>query len=145
MKKIAIIICARYAMCGGGKCFRALQNREGAFGIYKGQDVEIVGYTTCGGCPGVNVQYSPVEFKRNGAEIIHLATGLIVGYPPCPYIAQFRDLIQKKYNMQVVIGTHPIPQDYYITHSKLGTWVSPEWQELIQPTLVDEKTRLAYD
>ena len=91
------------------------------------------------------MQYSPVEFKKNGAEIIHLATGLIVGYPPCPYIAQFRDLIQKKYNMQVVIGTHPIPQDYYIAHSKLGTWASPEWQELIQPTLVDEKTRLAYD
>jgi len=23
--------------------------------------------------------------KKNGAEMIHLATGFVVGYPPCPY------------------------------------------------------------
>ncbi len=33
--KIGIIICNRYNTCAGGKCFRALQNREGAFEMYK--------------------------------------------------------------------------------------------------------------
>jgi hypothetical protein len=31
MKKIGIIICGRYQSCGGGKCFRALRERAGAF------------------------------------------------------------------------------------------------------------------
>jgi len=39
--KIGIIICDRYHTCAGGKCFRAFQNREGAFSIYKDMDTEI--------------------------------------------------------------------------------------------------------
>jgi predicted metal-binding protein len=143
--KIGIIICQRYSNCAGGKCFRALRNREGAFSIYKKQNLEIVGYTTCSGCPGGNIEYAPEEMKKNGAAVIHFATGMVVGYPPCPYISFFRDFIIQKYNMDVVVGTHPIPQKYYNIHSKLQTWNTPEWKELIQPTLTDEKTRLAYD
>ncbi|HDO28015.1 MAG TPA: CGGC domain-containing protein [Bacteroidetes bacterium] len=144
--KIGIIICGRYRNCSGGKCFRALQNREGAFELYKKDgDVELVGYTTCGGCPGGNIEYAPEEMKKNGAEVVHFATGFVVGYPPCPYIDHFKKFIEEKYQMKVVIGTHPIPEKYRITHSKLGTWDSPEWEEFIQPALTDEKTRLAYD
>ena len=47
--------------------------------------------------------------------------------------------------MNVVIGTHPIPQKYYKTHQQLKTWESPSWQELIAPTLADEAVRKAYD
>ncbi len=143
--KIGIVICHRYHTCAGGKCFRAAQKREGAFSIYNKQDLEIVGYTTCDGCPGGNIEYAPEEMKKNGATAIHFATGMVVGYPPCPYITHFRDFIKQKYNMDVVVGTHPIPQKYYSTHSKFQTWNTPEWQELILPTLTDEKTRLAYD
>ncbi len=143
--KIGIIICNRYHTCAGGKCLRSLYKREGAFSIYKDKEVQLVGYTTCDGCPGGNIEYAPAEMKKNNAEVIHLATGLIVGYPPCPRITQFRDFIQEKYNMKVIIGTHPIPQKYYITHTALHTWESPIWKELIEPTLTDEKTRLAYD
>lgn len=143
--KIGIIICHRYHTCAGGKCLRALRHREGAFSIYQEREVELVGYTTCGNCPGGNVEYSPEEMKKNGAEAIHLATGLIVGYPPCPYIAHFRDFIEGKYKIKVIYGTHPIPQKYFLTHKKLGTWASPEWQEIISPILTDETTRLSYD
>ena len=143
--KLGIIICHRYHTCAGGKCFRSLREREGAFNIYKDQDVELVGYTTCDGCPGGNVEYAPEEMIKNGAEVIHLATGLVVGYPPCPRITQFKNYIEEKYGLKVVYGTHPIPQKYYITHTNLKTWESPKWQEIIQPTLADENTRLAYD
>jgi len=144
--KIGIIICDRYRNCAGGKCFRALQNREGAFDIYKkDEDVELVGYTNCGGCPGGNIEYAPEEMKKNGAEVIHFATGFVVGYPPCPYIDHFKRFIKEKYNMKVVVGTHPIPEKYRITHSKLDTWNAPEWEEFIQPTMADEKIRLAYN
>ena len=144
--KIGIIICNRYGNCGGGKCFRALHNREGAFDIYSREDeVEVVGFANCGGCPGGNIEYVPEEMKKNGAEVIHLATGMVVGYPPCPCINHFRDFIKEKYNMKVVVGTHPIPQKYYNTHSKLGTWESKPWKELIKPTLDTETIRLLYD
>ena len=33
--KIGIIICDRYRNCAGGKCFRAMQNKEGVFSIYE--------------------------------------------------------------------------------------------------------------
>ena len=82
---------------------------------------------------------------KNGAEVIHLATGLVVGYPPCPHIVYFRDFIKTKYGLEVVYGTHPIPQKYLTMHDQLGTWSGPEWQEIIQPTLADEETRLSYD
>jgi predicted metal-binding protein len=143
--KLGIIICDRYRTCAGGKCFRALNNREGAFSKYKNQDVEMVGYTTCDGCPGGNIEYAPEEMKKNGAEVIHLATGLIVGYPPCPYIEHFRDFIQNKYGMKVVIGTHPIPQKYYDTHLQLGTWNNESWQQLIQSTVCNEAIRKSFD
>ncbi len=144
--KIGIIICDRYRSCAGGKCFRALQNREGAFDIYdKNENVELVGYTSCGGCPGGNIEYAPEEMKKNGAEIVHFATGLIVGYPPCPYIDHFKKFIKEKYDMKVVMGTHPIPEKYLITHKRLGTWDSQEWEEIIRPAIADEKTRLDYN
>ncbi len=144
--KIGIIICDRYRTCAGGKCLRALRNRDGAFSQYdKDDDVELVGYTTCDGCPGGNIEYAPEEMKNNGAEIIHFATGFVVGYPPCPYIDHFRTFIEDKYNMKVVVGTHPIPEKYLTTHSNLETWDIPEWQELIKPTMSDRDTRLKYD
>ncbi len=143
--KIGIIICDRYRTCAGGKCLRSLRNREGAFSIYENQEVELVGYATCAGCPGGNVEYAPQEMKNNGAQVVHFATGLIVGYPPCHRIAFFRDFVETKFGMKVVIGTHPIPQKYHSTHTALKTWESVQWQEMIQPTLVDKKMRLAYD
>jgi predicted metal-binding protein len=108
-------------------------------------EVELVGYTSCGGCPGGNVEYAPAEMKRNDAEVIHLATGLVVGYPPCPRLQAFCSFIPEKFGLQVVVGTHPIPQTYYLTHQRLGTWRSAAWQQLIEHVLTDEETRLAYD
>jgi predicted metal-binding protein len=143
--KIGIIICDRYRTCSGGKCLRALRNREGAFAFYNGEPVELVGYTTCGGCPGSNVEYAPAEMKGNGAQIIHLATGLAVGYPPCPWLNDFCGFILAKYQMKVVIGTHPIPQNYYLTHMQLGSWESDNWQDQIRHILTDEEMRRAYD
>jgi len=145
VKKIGIIICDRYHTCAGGKCLRALHNREGAFARYEDEEVELVGYTSCGGCQGGNVEYAPAEMKKNGAEVVHLATGLVVGYQPCPRLQAFCEFIPTKYQLEVVIGTHPIPQNYYLTHERLGTWHSPAWQERISETLTDEATRLAYD
>lgn len=143
--KIGIIICDRYRNCAGGKCFKALMKREGAFSLYKNKDVELAGYTTCGGCPGGNIEYAPEEMKKNGVEIIHFATGFVVGYPPCPYIDYFKNYIEGKFGIKVIIGTHPIPQKYYSEHERLGTWKNGNWSEKLKFVMCDEKTRKEYD
>ncbi|WZL73943.1 CGGC domain-containing protein [Clostridiaceae bacterium 35-E11] len=142
---VGIVICNRYQNCAGGKCFKALHNREGAFSRYEGKEVELVGFTTCGGCPGGNIEYAPEEMKKNGADVVHLATGLVVGYPPCSRIKYFTNFIQERYGLEVVVGTHPIPEKYYKVHQKLGTWDTPIWQELLKDVLKEEEMRLAYD
>jgi len=144
--KIGIIICNRYRTCAGGKCLRALHNREGAFSIYAGQEVELVGYTTCDGCPGGNVEYTGEEMVKNGAQVIHLATGMLVGYPPCPYIHTFISFLDKRYGVKVIAGTHPIPQKYLDMHTNLGTWGdADEWQPLLAPTMAEKAIREAYN
>ena len=91
------------------------------------------------------MEYSPDEMKRNGADVIHLATGLLVGYPPCPRIGQFTEFIKTAYGLDVISGTHPIPKNYYLRHQELNTWNSIWWEDTIRHVLSDEKTRLAYD
>jgi len=147
MIKIGIIICARYKNCGGGKCFRALRERVGAFSCYTAAElVEIVGYSNCGGCPGGNIENVPAEMKKNGAEIIHLATGLVVGYPPCPNIRGFKTFIETNYGLTVVVGTHPIPQKYMDAHAKLPFWRESNMDELAKPLLQEAmEIKVAYN
>jgi len=141
--KIGIIICDRYHTCGGGKCLRAMKERAGGFARYsKDEPLELVGYSTCGGCPGGNVEYVPEEMIGNGAQAIHLATGLVVGYPPCPYQGYFKHYIEERYGLPVVIGTHPIPQKYYLVHKKLPSW---EGMKDLRALLATEEIRKDYD
>jgi predicted metal-binding protein len=141
--KIGIIICDRYRSCAGGKCFRAAREREGGFSSYPSDEpLEVVGFTTCGGCPGGNVEYAPEEMVKNGAEAIHLATGLVVGYPPCPSTDYFKDFIERRYGLPVVVGTHPIPEKYLACHAGLPSLGVLEERERLMAT---RAVRLAYD
>ncbi len=140
MKKIGIIICGRYKDCGGGKCFRAMRERAGGFSVYpKEETLEIVGYSYCGDCPGGNIEYVPEEMIKNGAEAIHLATGLVVGYPPCPRIRQFKEFIENRYHIPVIIGTHPIPLKYFEMHQKLTFWKQSKMEEIAGHLMREDK------
>lgn len=140
MKKVGIIICGRYQSCGGGKCFRALRERTGGFARYpKDEPVEVVGYSTCGSCPGGNVEYVPEEMKKNGAEVIHLATGLVVGYPPCPRIRQFKEFVETRYGLPVVVGTHPIPLKYLEVHERLPFWENMKMEQLAGDLMKEDR------
>ena len=82
---------------------------------------------------------------KNGASVIHLATGLIVGYPPCPNINAFRSFLEKRYNVKVITGTHPIPKKYLNMHTILGTWDTDVWESIIAPVITDENISAQYD
>jgi predicted metal-binding protein len=147
MTKIGIIICERYITCGGGKCLRALKEHAGGFATYpKEEALELVGFSNCGGCPGGNVEYVPAEMIKNGAEVIHFATGMVVGYPPCQYINQFKEFVESHYNIPVVIGTHPIPLKYFNAHDKLTFWNSMKMDTICGNLLTEDKEVMAsYD
>jgi predicted metal-binding protein len=141
--KIGIVICDRYGSCGGGKCFRSARERVGAFSIYPEDDPpEVVGFANCGGCPGGNIEYVIEEMKNNGAERIHLATGFVVGYPPCPYLDYFKEFIEDFHGLPVVIGTHPIPEKYLKGHGNLE---SLEILERYSDLMSTAGVRKAYD
>lgn len=147
MKKIGIIICGRYKSCGGGKCLRSMRERTGGFAIYpEDEELELVGYSYCGDCPGGNVEYVPAEMIKNGADAIHLATGLVVGYPPCPNIRRFKEFIETRYGIPVVIGTHPIPMKYLTVHEGLSFWDGWKMRELAGDLMKeDPEIMKAYD
>lgn len=143
MKKIGIIICGRYQTCGGGKCFKALRERKGGFSIYSQEEkVEVIGYSYCGGCPGGNIEYVPKEMIDNGAEVIHLATGLVVGYPPCPSIMDFKNFIETHYHVPVVVGTHPIPLKYFADHEKLPFWETSKMRKIAPELFKDSEATM---
>ena len=133
--KIGIVICDRYRSCAGGKCFRAVRQRDGAFSHYPEEEpLEVVGFVGCGGCPGGNIEYAPEEMVANGAQAIHLATGLVVGYPPCPWVDYFKQFIEARFRVPVVVGTHPIPEHYVTTHEVLPSRDDIYGQEVLLAT-----------
>ena len=62
----------------------------------------------------------------------------------CSEANECTDPRKEKYDIDVVIGTHPVPQSYYNTHQALGTWSSQGWKEKMKYILTDEQTRLRY-
>jgi len=147
MKRIGIIMCARYQDCGACKCFRAMRERHGGFSRYAASEpLEIIGHSSCGGCPGGNVERVPAEFLKNGCNVIHLATGMVVGYPPCPHLRQFKVFIETQYNLPVVVGTHPIPLKYLTTHQKLRFWTESNMAELAGTLMTEPRDLMeSYD
>ena len=92
------------------------------------------------------INIMPRILQAHGAEVIHLATGLVVGYPPCPRIRQFKSFIETKYKIPVVVGTHPIPLKYLKVHKDLSFWGKTKMRD-ITGDLMDEDPEImkAYD
>ncbi|MFX1506009.1 MAG: CGGC domain-containing protein [Promethearchaeota archaeon] len=144
--KVGIIICDRYKSCEGGKCFRAVRQREGAFRRYsKDKSLEIVSYTTCGGCPGGNVENAVMGMKNYGAQAIHFATGVLAGYPPCFYLKYLKKLIEEKTKLPVVVGTHPMPTNYIKMHEILDDWSEMHRKMLKEFDLIVSDESMKYD
>lgn len=144
--KIAIIICERYGSCDGGKCFRALRNREGAFRKYSTKEpLEVVAYTGCGGCPGGNIENVANGLKKYGAEAIHLATGVLAGYPPCKNLPTHIKFLEEQTGLPVIVGTHPMPTNYLLMHEKVGDWTKYHRELMVKFELVVPEESQKYD
>ncbi|MGZ5514763.1 MAG: CGGC domain-containing protein, partial [Candidatus Aminicenantales bacterium] len=66
-------------------------------------------------------------------------TGFVVGYPPCPYISQFKQFIESRYGIPVVVGTHPIPWKYFEAHQKLPYWKDMKMEEIAGDLMKEDR------
>lgn len=93
--KVGIIRCMQTEdYCPGTTDFKMLRERRGVFEGVE-EDIELAGFTNCGGCPGKRVPLRVRELLRRGADTIVFAScikkGTPVGYP-CPFAKKLMDL-----------------------------------------------------
>lgn len=106
-EKIAIVRCETVSeVCPGAACFKAFNNKKRHFKEYD-NDAEIIGFFTCGGCPGRRVSRLVKSLIKHGLTTVHLSSCMMLDsdYPPCPHIEEIRKSIESK-GLKVVQGTH---------------------------------------
>ena len=105
VKKIGIIRCDSHSEnCAGFNCFPALRNKTGQFENY--DEVELVGFDTCGGCDrgkSEKIVSKAQRLKEKGAEVIHLGNCLIGS---CPVGEQYVQAIEENVTIDVIQKTH---------------------------------------
>ena len=98
MKKVGIIRCQQTEdMCSGSNCFKMAKEGLGVFQDM--EPVEVVGFVSCGGCPGKRAVSRAKQMVERGAEAIVQASCITKGTPigfPCPFAEEMRDAIQRK-------------------------------------------------
>jgi len=110
MKKVGIIRCQQTEdVCPGTTDFKVAS--EGKLGFEKTGPVEIVGFTTCGGCPGKRAVFRAKIMVDRGAEAIAFASCISKGTPigfACPHYAALRDAVIRKVgnHVEIIESTH---------------------------------------
>jgi predicted metal-binding protein len=90
----------------------AFNTRTASFDRYEGEDVTLVGYNSCAGCPTLYAydkilkRVKPlVEFAR--AEKIHFSSCMM---KMCPFVQKYKQVIEEKYpHVEVILGTDAKP------------------------------------
>ncbi len=110
MKKIGIIRCRQTEdMCPGNTDFKVA--REGRAAFEKTGPVEIIGFVSCGGCPGKRAVPRAKLLVDRGAEVITFASCISKGNPigfPCPHFAEMKAAIIRKIgsDIEIIEYTH---------------------------------------
>jgi predicted metal-binding protein len=103
MMKIGIIRCQQTEdECAGSICFRVARQGKEAF---KGSGpVEVVGFASCGGCPGKKAASRAKIMVESGAKTIIFASCVAKGTPndfPCPFFAKMKKTIMKELERKI--------------------------------------------
>ena len=96
--KLGIIRCMQTEdYCPGTRDFKTIREKLGAFEGVE-EDIELVGFCSCGGCPGKKTVLRARLLVERGADTIAFASciqkGTPIGYP-CPFAKKMKELIEK--------------------------------------------------
>jgi len=105
MKKAGIIRCQQTEdMCPGSTDFKIAQ--EGKCAFAETGPVEIIGFVSCGGCPGKKAVTRAKMMVERGAQIIAFASCIKNGNPigfPCPHFEKMKEAVVKKAGPEVKV------------------------------------------
>ena len=107
--RVAVVRCEIVSeVCPGVGCFNSFNRRKAFFEDYD-DDTEMIGFFTCGGCPGRRVMRLVNSLKKRNIDVIHIGSCMLMGeeegYLDCPHVDSIRDGIKRK-GVKVVDGTH---------------------------------------
>ena len=107
--RLGIIRCMQTEdFCPGTGDFNVIRNKTGIFAEIA-EDIEIVGFTNCGGCPGKKAVLRARELVKRGADTIAFAScirkGTPIGYP-CPFGGKMKTLIENELGDSVRLLDH---------------------------------------
>ncbi|PKM50392.1 MAG: CGGC domain-containing protein [Firmicutes bacterium HGW-Firmicutes-7] len=109
--KVGLIRCMQTEdMCPGKTCLKVMSEKKCAFKEIS-EDVEVVGFISCGGCPGKKTVTRAAEMVKRGADTIAMASCITKGAPigfPCPHVQLMKEAIAKKLgeNIRFIDYTH---------------------------------------
>lgn len=105
MLKVGMIRCQQTEdMCAGNTDFKVAKDGKCAF--EQTGPVEIVGFVSCGGCPGKRAVMRAKMMVDRGAEAIVFVSCISKGNPigvPCPHFRQMKEAIIKKIGEHITI------------------------------------------
>ncbi len=105
--RIAVVRCDIVSeVCPGVACFNAFNKRKIHFSEY-GKDAEMIGFFTCGGCPGRRVFRLVDSLIKHNVDVVHLSSCMLMekSYSKCPHLEDIKQMIIRK-GVKVVEGTH---------------------------------------
>ena len=106
--KVGIIRCMQTEdYCPGTTDFKMAQEHKGAFESQ--EDIEIIGFINCGGCPGKKSLLRARKLIERGADTIAFASCITKGNPigyPCPFKGKMIELVRKEAGESVNILDH---------------------------------------
>ncbi|OIN99458.1 MAG: CGGC domain-containing protein [Desulfovibrionaceae bacterium CG1_02_65_16] len=108
MKKVGIIRCRQTEdLCPGTTDLKIAA--EGRLVFAEMGPVELVGFVSCGGCPGKRAVARAKMLVDRGAEAIAFASCMGRGNPigfPCPHFAAIRDAVARKLGPEIELLDH---------------------------------------
>ena len=105
MKKVGIIRCRQTEdICCGDICFHV--SRLGKQAFKNIGPAEVVGFASCGGCPGKKTVQRAQAMVKSGAKTIVFASCVARGTPndfPCPFFAKMKKVLMKELGPKIKI------------------------------------------
>ena len=111
LMKVGIIRCMQTEdYCPGTTDFKMIREKKGGFENIQ-EDIEIIGFRNCGGCPGKTAFLRAIELVKRGADTIVFASCIQKGNPigyPCPFAKKMKEVIQNDLpsNINYIDFTH---------------------------------------
>jgi len=117
MANVAVLYCRKiqdHSCIACAKCHKGMTERNGEFARYGDDELELVGMTDCGDCPGltfprVKLLTEVANSLERPIDIIHFGTCMKLAMETADCPIDFEDLkflLEQKFGCEVVLGTH---------------------------------------